>query len=200
MRRPRFRRVYHGILVFQLSGRQLTALSIASVSATIDQTAKTAAVTVPYGTDVTELAPTYTITGESVKIGNKKIVSGTTKVDWTNPVKMKVYDVNGNFDTYTVTVTVAPNTASSLTAFAIGEAEGTITDTAVAVEVPHGTEVTALVATFALSAGASAKVGTTAQVSGTTANDFTDPVDYIVTAEDGTHSTTYTVTVTVAAE
>jgi hypothetical protein len=42
--------------------------------------------------------------------------------------------------------------------------------------------------------GASVSVGATAQVSGTTANDFTSPVDYTVTAADGS-TVDYTVTV-----
>lgn len=46
----------------------------------------------------------------------------------------------------------------------------------IAVTVPNGTDVTALAATFTLSPGASAKVSTTSQVSGMTANDFTNPV------------------------
>ena len=51
------------------------------------------------------------------------------------------------------------------------------------------------VATFTTT-GASVKVGSTVQVSGTTANDFTAPLVYTVTAAD--HSTQdYTVTVTV---
>ena len=45
---------------------------------------------------------------------------------------------------------------------------------------PPGTDVTALVATFTTT-GASVKVGSTVQVSGTTANDFTYPVVYTVT-------------------
>lgn len=67
----------------------------------------------------------------------------------------------------------------------------------IAVSVPHGTSVTALIATFTMT-GASVKVGATAQVSGTTANDFTSPVTYTVTAADST-TATYIVTVTVAA-
>ena len=67
----------------------------------------------------------------------------------------------------------------------------------IAVEVTHGTVVTNLAATFTLSAGASAKVGDASQESGVTANDFTNPVTYVVTAEDGTTTKVWTVTVTV---
>jgi hypothetical protein len=46
---------------------------------------------------------------------------------------------------------------------------------------PTGTDVTALVATFTKT-GVIVRVGLNVQVSGTTANDFTNPVTYTVTA------------------
>ena len=55
---------------------------------------------------------------------------------------------------------------------------------------------TALVATFTTT-GASVKVVSIVQISGTTPNDFTSPVDYTVTAADG-YKQDYTVTVTVS--
>lgn len=67
----------------------------------------------------------------------------------------------------------------------------------IAIDVANGTNPAALVATFELSDGASAAVGATPQVSGTTANDFSSPVEYVVTAEDGVTTQTWTVTVTV---
>lgn len=67
----------------------------------------------------------------------------------------------------------------------------------VAIEVVALTTVTALVATFRLSDGAAADVSDTAQVSGTTANDFTSPVVYTITGDDGVEED-WTVTVTVA--
>lgn len=77
--------------------------------------------------------------------------------------------------------------------------EGTIdhTEKTIAVEVPNGTTVTALVATFTASNYSTVDVSDTAQVSGTTENDFTNPVAYTVTAKD-TSENDYTVTVTVA--
>ena len=73
----------------------------------------------------------------------------------------------------------------------INEVAGTIK-----VNVPNGTTVTALVATFSLSTGASAKIGATAQVSGTTANNFTSPKTYTITSEFG-NTKDYVVTVVV---
>lgn len=69
----------------------------------------------------------------------------------------------------------------------------------IAITVPAATVVTALIASFTTSFGvASVKIGATTQVSGTTANNFTAPKSYVVTAEDGSTTKTYVVTVTVA--
>jgi len=63
--------------------------------------------------------------------------------------------------------------------------------------VPSGTNVTSLAATFTTSAGVSSvKVGAVSQVSGTTANNFTNPVTYVVTAQDGVTTKNWVVTVT----
>ncbi len=72
----------------------------------------------------------------------------------------------------------------------INESDKTIT-----ISVPYGTDITTLRATFT-STGTSVMVSGTAQVSGTTANDFTNPIIYTVVAADGS-TTQYTVTVTI---
>ncbi|MBN2041856.1 MAG: hypothetical protein JW864_17605 [Spirochaetes bacterium] len=61
---------------------------------------------------------------------------------------------------------------------------GTVNGSAVTASVPNGTDVKALVSSFTTT-GVLVSVGSTAQVSGTTANDFSDDVEYTVTAEDG---------------
>jgi len=78
--------------------------------------------------------------------------------------------------------------------------EATINDSlhTVAIEVANGTTVTALIATFTANPGAIVDVGDVVQVSGTTANDFTAPVVYTVTAIDGSTEQDWTITVTVA--
>src|SRR5574344_1363036 len=92
-------------------------------------------------------------------------------------------------------------TAFSFTAAAnsvlTADVTGTIDQTAhtVSVTVPSGTAVTALVATFTCSDKAAVTVTSTAQTSGTTANNFTNAVVYTVTAEDGS-TNMYSVTVT----
>jgi Protein of unknown function (DUF1566). len=96
--------------------------------------------------------------------------------------------------------TPAPlSSEKAITAFSLAGVIGTINEAGktIAVTMPFGTNVTALVATFTTT-GASVKVGSTVQISGTTANNFTAPVAYTVTAADDT-TVIYTVTVTVAA-
>ena len=66
---------------------------------------------------------------------------------------------------------------------------------AIALTVPHATDVHALVATFTTT-GESVTVGPWTQFSGVTANDFSSPVTYKVTGADGS-TQDYTVTVTV---
>lgn len=90
----------------------------------------------------------------------------------------------------------------NITAFSFPQGTGVIVDTnsttgTIAVTVPFGTPVTALIATFTTT-GSSVAVGGTTQISGTTPNNFTGPVHYIVTAQDNS-TKDYTVTVTVTA-
>lgn len=63
------------------------------------------------------------------------------------------------------------------------------------IRLPEGTDKTALVARFTTTEGDKVMVGQAEQISGTTANDFTYPVDYIVTDESSESSARYTVKV-----
>jgi raffinose/stachyose/melibiose transport system substrate-binding protein len=95
-------------------------------------------------------------------------------------------------------VTKSSDKAITAFSFASPVATGTIDESAktISLNLPAGTKVTALVASFTASTGASVSVGGTAQVSGTTANDFTKSVTYTVTAADSS-TASYVVTVTV---
>ena len=68
----------------------------------------------------------------------------------------------------------------------------------IAVAAPAATVITALKANFATTEEATVKVGTTAQTSDTTSNNFTDGVKYDVTSSDGKKTVSYTATVAVA--
>ncbi len=104
-----------------------------------------------------------------------------------------------------VTVTVELNDTKEITAFDFiaadnaaleSDVSGNINGTAIDLSVPSGTNLTALVASFTTT-GEVISVGAVPQTSGTTANDFTSPVTYTVTAEDGS-TADYIVTVNIA--
>lgn len=63
---------------------------------------------------------------------------------------------------------------------------------------PYGTVLNNLIAKFSVSTGATVKVGTVGQVSGTTANNFSGTVTYRVLAQDGTTFNDWKITVVVA--
>ena len=187
------------------SAKAITAFLFTNPAAAgaIDENAKTVAVTVPNGTNVTALIAWFSTTGASVHVAGTRQVSGTTTNDFTNPVAYTVTAADGSTTVYTVTVTVTPaaGSAKTITAYSFTNptALGVINESAKTIDValPFGSNVTALVALFSTT-GASVKVAGIEQVSGTTANNFTSPVMYSVTAVDST-SATYLVTVTVAA-
>jgi hypothetical protein len=180
------------------SKKEITVFSINGIEGTIDKTDKTIAIAgMPYDTDVTELVATYTTNGHSVKVGTTEQTSSETSNDFTNPVIYTVTADDHSTQDYVVTVTLAPSPLKSITSFSLDESAGTIneTDKTIAVNLPAGTDVTALIATFTTT-GVSVKVGETFQASGQTTNDFTNPVVYTVTAADST-TKDYAVTVTV---
>ena len=185
------------ITAFSFAGRD------SAISGVIEQSAHTIAVTMPFGTSVRALVATFTTTGSAVKVGGVSQASGVTANDFSAPVVYTVSAAGAPAQTYTVTVTVAPDSAKAITAFSFSGLDpavaGTIDQSAhtIAVTVPFGTNVGALVATFTAT-GSSVKVGGTTQITGTTANDFSDGVTYTVTAADAS-TQNYTVTVTVAA-
>lgn len=83
---------------------------------------------------------------------------------------------------------------ANITKFVVADVEATISGTDITAELPNGTDVTKLKPTITISKDATVSPKSGAQ------KDFTDPVQYVVTAEDGTTKKTYTVTITVAEE
>jgi hypothetical protein len=193
------------VSVASATAKAATAFSFVGLTGsagTIDETAKTIAVTVPSGTDLTALVATFATNGLVVRVGTTVQTSGAIPNDFTAPVAYTISDALGGTTTYTVSVTAAAATAKTIDAFSFGgypAVAGSIDETAktVTVNLPNGSDLTALVAIFA-STGSSVKVGTTAQTSGVSANDFTVPVTYTVTAADAS-TTSYTVSASAAA-
>jgi hypothetical protein len=175
----------------------------ATGAATIDATAHTVAIEVGNGTDRTALVASFTLsTGADAAIAGTPQVSGTTANNFTNPVTYTVTAEDGTTtQDWVVTVTEASvNTETDILTYSFPQETGTATidptGHTVAIEVNWEANVTNLVAGFTLSYGANAVVAGTPQVSTTTANDFTNPVTYTITAEDGTTTQDWIVTVT----
>ncbi len=96
---------------------------------------------------------------------------------------------------------LAPNYETNVLTFGFSNPEvtGNINnvDKTIILDVPFGTDVSNLIADFTISTNASITVGATAQISGTTSNDFSSPVIYTVTAENMTSNMDWTVTVNI---
>jgi hypothetical protein len=187
------------VTVASVSAKALTAFSLDGTPGVLNETLKTITVALPNGKSTTALVATFATTGASVKVGTALQTSGSTPNNFTGPVVYTVTAANATTADYTVTVTVAANSAKAITAFSLAGVAGVINEAnkVIAVNMANGTDVKALVATFTTT-GAHVNVGTTEQISGTTATNFTAPVVYIVTAADST-TTTYTVSVTLEA-
>ena len=181
----------------------LSSFSFASpaVNGEIDQGAGTVHVEVPAGTDVTTLVAVFAATG-TVTVGGVAQVSGETANDFSSPVEYRASATDGSCTSYTVSVVkgAPPSAEKALTSFAMTQpaAAGAVDQEthAIHVTMPHGTDLTSLVAVFATT-GIRVTVDDTEQQSGITVNDFTEARAYVVHAADGS-SCAYTVVVDTA--
>jgi hypothetical protein len=198
------------------SGKQITGFYIfpntqgaEGESGIINETARTITVTVPAGTDLGSLRPTVYHTGDSVSP-----ISGAPE-NFSNsvatPVPYKVTALDKSTQTYMVSVFTAAKSDKAITALdfldvsgetvVIGGSPGTDGNYPIVATVPVGTPVTSLrpVITYTGNSLAGAQISSTGGPGTVTASgnaDFTNPVNYTVTAEDGS-SRVYRVTVIV---
>ncbi|TSA35256.1 MAG: T9SS C-terminal target domain-containing protein, partial [Porphyromonadaceae bacterium] len=171
----------------------------------INHTAHTITVHVPFSVDKSTLKAYFTVSGgATVSIDATAQTSGVTVNNFTAAKTYTLQVPGGSNSNYVVSVVSDPvRTGKQMLTFAFNgltpACTGVINETAktVTVNVPYATNVTNLVASFTLSELASAKVGTVAQASGVTPNNFTASVVYTVIAEDGLLQD-YAVTVIVA--
>ena len=156
----------------------------------------TISVVLPSGTILTNLTPSYTTSDKAT------VTSGASITNFSNPVTYVITAEDGTTKSYTVTVTVgSTNTSSGADILTFGFANpnvtGVITGNAIAVSVPYGTNVKSLVSTFTTSTGAIVKVSSILQNSGGSVIDYSTPVTFTVTSQDGKTVKTYTVSVTI---
>jgi len=186
------------------SEKQITQFSLLGNEGSINQDVRTVDVLVPSVTDVTALAPQFTVpAGASVKVGTTEQVSGTTPNNFTSSVTYTVYAEDKSYQDYLVSVSRAaviptPNSSKDLGTFSVLNKSGIINQATKTVDVlvPADADLTALASHFTTT-GASVKVGDITQESDVTLNNFTHPVTYTVYAEDESYQD-YKVTVNLA--
>ncbi len=170
-----------------------TDATVSSLTYTIDNTAETI-IDIPFSATLTNFKANLTpAAGATFEVYQTD--GSTVATDLATGYKVMVTAEDGTTTkTYTITVNATASTEANITNFTVASVTGTIDGSAhtVAVTVPFGTNVTALVPTITLSAGA------TVDPASGVAQDFTSPVTYTVTAEDGTTTQPWVVTVTVA--
>ncbi len=150
--------------------------------------------TVPFGTNRTNLIATFTVSPKAiVKVGQITQVSGITSNDFTITMKYSVTAEDGTSQDYTLTVIEAPASKSSeksITSFSFEGLNpiviGTISGTNITATIPYNIDITKLIASFTVSIKAKVNIGQITQLSDITVNDFSNPLTYTVTAEDGT--------------
>lgn len=170
--------------------RFILEFKVDSVYGTVDEDNKMVRLDFPAGTDVTHLTPTIIISNYAT-IEPK---SGVTQ-DFTNPVYYTVTAMSGATAQYMVEAIVhdADNEKSILSfRFDALDEDGLIDEVArrISFVLPAETDVTQLVPTIEVSEGA------TVEPASGVAQDFTTPVTYTVTAQNGT-TAAYTVMVIV---
>ena len=141
----------------------------------------------PFGTDITKLTATVEISAKASINPDPKTIK-----DYTSPKEFTVTAEDGTTkQTYKVMVTVAKNKKAEITSWKFGDKTATIKGTNISFSYPFGTDITKLNATATISAKASISPDPK------TIKDYTKPIDFEVTAEDGTTKQKYKVTVTV---
>ena len=189
-------------VVAESSAKQLTSFVFnaadnpafdANLTSTIDESAKTISASVPFGTTISALVPSLTISA-------KASVSPSGAQNFTSPVTYTVTAEDGSTIAYRASVTIMPSDAKQLIAFEFNaennegidediSAEINEEDKTVAVLVPNGTDVTKLTPSIVVSAGAT--------YTPEDESDFTEAVVYKVEAQDKS-VVEYTVTVEVS--
>lgn len=181
------------------------SLSNPAITGFIDEEAFLIYLTVPEGTDVTQLTPSFATEGVRVEVSGDIQTSDVTAQDFTLPVTYTVVAADGSTRNYTVTVNTQQelSTAKDITYFAfpatssIGYIDSEVYT--VQIKVPFGTDLHSLVPAFTTT-GSIVRVDDLQQISGEVAYDYIDfssPVVYRVYDEAGDYRD-YTINVQTA--
>ncbi|GHV02467.1 hypothetical protein FACS189485_02910 [Spirochaetia bacterium] len=201
-----------------VSGKAILAFNVTetgglvSYAGEVDNTAlpKTVTISVPYGT-----APIMDVsvihTGASISDGVTTVTASPavfTGVNFTSMVEFTVRAADGSTEIYEVTVTPGTLTSREITSFRVkasetaiwyaGEVDNTALPKTVTISVPYGTA--PIMDVSVIHTGASISVGVDtvdASPADFTGVNFTYPVEFTVTAADGSSTEIYEVTVNV---
>lgn len=171
----------------------------------INDTNHTVLIKVINGSSLDSLAPTFTLSyGANAYVNDTLQVSGVSIQNFNNPITYTIVAEDGvTSQNWFITTEEAPNNAAEIGHFSITGQEGysniNNSNHTIDLTMPYGTDLSNLIPYFELSHGATARVNNIIQVSGITANDFTNSVIYEVTAQDSTTIINWTVSVSVAA-
>ncbi|GAB3642933.1 serine hydrolase domain-containing protein [Spirosoma arcticum] len=155
--------------------------------------------TLPPRTAVNALKATFTISSlATVTVNGVTQESGVTVNDFTNPLTYRIVAEDGSSTDYKVSVSATKSGDAQLVSFVFTKAAnpGLTNDVTVPINaaqssqyylvtLPTGTNVAGLKPTFTLSPGATVAVNGAAQTAGVSTNNFTKPIVYRITAEDG---------------
>ena len=142
-------------------------------------------ITLPIGTDLKSLTATV-----EMSAGASISPDPTKARDYTKPLSFVVTAKDGTTKkTYTVTVSIEKSNKAEITSWQFLSYAAAINGTNISIVLFHGTDITNLKAIVKKSAGASISPDPS------TPQDYTNPVKFTVTAEDGKTTKTYTVTV-----
>jgi len=161
----------------------ITLFSIGGVQGTI--TVNDIAVELPYGTisDITEAIAEFAGNFSTITVGAIPQITGVTVNDFTNPVDYIVSDDGINFVTYTVTVTILPNTENDIITFELPvlEAKGIVNlaNNTVELQVTEGVDLSAVEVAFEVSDNATSSFATGS------IQDITNSLPFTVTSESG---------------
>ncbi len=149
--------------------------------------------TLPFETDITNLALNFDAGFANVYVGDSIQESGVTTNDFTTPVTYTIVSWDNSVtNTYVVDVNKEePDTQKELLSFGFKDVEDeTVVDhdsLLIKSVVPFGTSINRLVAEFSVSEKAVVKVNGSTQESGVTVNNFLAPLNYRIIAQDGSY-------------
>lgn len=159
------------------------------VKGAVDNAKMAVSLTVPYGTDVTAIAPAVVTSPLSTVLP----ASGAAQ-DFTKPVTYTVTAEDGSKQAYTVTITIEKSTECLIKEFKFTQFSPNVVAVidqntkTISAKVPFGTDLTALTPFIQISSDA------TISPEANKPTNFTSPVEYTVTSQNG-ETSKYTVTV-----